>query len=821
MTEPSVPSSPPPPAAAGEHAAAKDAGAKYVANVTGSSGFIVGDYGTIHLPPRGPVEWPMQLGVPPPAAEAFQPRPELAGRLAPLGGEGSGPVVVTQVVAGAGGVGKTQLAAAAFRTAWAGGAGGVDLAVWLTASSRAGVVASYADAYLQVSPAAVDLRQDAQRRAEAFLAWLASTNRSWLIVLDDVAAPADLRGLWPPADRADRRVIVTTRRRDLALAGARRVEVGVFTPTESVAYLKAKLAPSTRQGLLEEAEQLASDLGHLPVALAQAAAAILIDDTSCAHYRALFADRTRQLADLLPADVLADDYAHTTATTWTLAADRADELHPAGLARPALLLAAVLDPNGAPTQLWRTTPARTYLTTHRTDQSTAEVSPDDAHRALRNLHRLSLISHIADTDTGQDVRTHALTQRAVIDTLTASLLDDTVRAAADALRDAWPKVANNPPYAATLRTNATHLADQGPDTLWQPHAHQVLFRTGQSLVEVALARQAVSYFTHLARESEQRLGPDHLDTFAARANLAGSRGANSDPFGAVTEFERLLADQLRVLGPDHFSIDATRSSLAVWSGAVGQVREGIADLERVLTNQLRLLGPDHTETLATRRALAFFRGHSGDPPGAVAEYERLLVDMGRVLGPDDPDTLFARDDLAFWRVQDGDAVTALADYEALLADMQRVLGPDHGETIAARGRLADSRARTGDHAGAVADYERLVADQLRVRGADHPLTLAARGGLAHQRGMTGDSSGAVAELNRLLTDQMRVLGSDDALTLATRRALAIWRGNAGDPGGAAAALEQLLTDQERVLGPDHPDTLNTRDHLDHWRKAAL
>ena len=33
--------------------------------------------------------------------------------------------------------------------------------------------------------------------AAQFLGWLSETSRPWLVVLDDLADPADLDGLWP------------------------------------------------------------------------------------------------------------------------------------------------------------------------------------------------------------------------------------------------------------------------------------------------------------------------------------------------------------------------------------------------------------------------------------------------------------------------------------------------------------------------------------------------------------------------------------------------------------------------------------------------
>jgi hypothetical protein len=74
--------------------------------------------------------------------------------------------------------------------------------------------------------------------------------------------------------------------------------------------VQARLALDPALG--SDAEELAADLGHLPLALAQAAAHIADRESSCAAYRHLFADRHRTLAELMPErEALPDDHGTT------------------------------------------------------------------------------------------------------------------------------------------------------------------------------------------------------------------------------------------------------------------------------------------------------------------------------------------------------------------------------------------------------------------------------------------------------------------------------------------------------------------------------
>ncbi|MGY1502619.1 hypothetical protein ACW4TU_39560 [Streptomyces sp. QTS52] len=196
--------------------------------------------------------------------------------------------------------------------------------------------------------------------------------------MDDVADPDDLRGLWPPASEHGR-TLVTTRRRDATLTGDGRralVEVGLFTKDETLAYLTASLAAHGRTEPEAQLAALAADLGHLPLALAQAAAYLVDPGDDVAAYRALLTDRTTTLADAAP-DALPDEQALPLAAAWSLSIGRADTLRPAGLARPLLHLAALLDANGIPQDVLTSTPAHPP---HRTPH------PDHPHTlAVRHV----------------------------------------------------------------------------------------------------------------------------------------------------------------------------------------------------------------------------------------------------------------------------------------------------------------------------------------------------------------------------------------------------------------------------------------------------
>ncbi|HEX5405611.1 MAG TPA: NB-ARC domain-containing protein [Pseudonocardiaceae bacterium] len=128
---------------------------------------------------RAGVQWPVRVGAVPGEADAYTER-----TVSDQVSQPAGTVVLTQVFSGLGGVGKTQLAARRARSQWADPA--VDLIVWVPASSTVSIVTSYAAAAAELFG---DTDMAPEQAASRLVAWLAATDKRWLIVLDDLGVP--------------------------------------------------------------------------------------------------------------------------------------------------------------------------------------------------------------------------------------------------------------------------------------------------------------------------------------------------------------------------------------------------------------------------------------------------------------------------------------------------------------------------------------------------------------------------------------------------------------------------------------------------------
>jgi hypothetical protein len=719
------------------------------------------------------------------------------------------------VVSGLGGVGKTQLTADYARRAIK--QGDLDLLLWISASSRDAIISAYADAEAEIAGSTA--ADAAESTANRFLARLQATTLSWLIVLDDLASPSDLNGLMPP-QRSAGRTIITTRRTDAALLGDGHamIQVGVFSPAESNAFLQKRLAG--HPDLADDLDGVSVDLGRLPLGLSQAAAFMIDRRMSCSEYRHAFAARDRHLAELFPeADALPDQHAHTVAVTWSLSVEAADQLTPVGLALPLLELASVLDSNGIPASVFTTTAACNWIghARHKRNanrQPSYQIDPEAAYQGLHCLRRLSLLSLENET-----VRVHRLVQRAARDGLTREQINDHVWAAADAIVEAWPENEADSRLAQIFRANAGILDAHDTEGLWQPERHQIHRRLADSLDESGNLTAAVSAYVRLRDAAPDRWVPGYRDNLHARYNIARLRGKSGEPGRAVEEFEQLLSDEIRLLGRDHPETLTTRASLAVWRGRAGDHTRAAMELEHLVEDATRVLGPEHPSTLRARGNLATLQAKMEKGVKPLADLEQLLAEQTVALEPNHRYTLDLRYVIADLRGERGENQRAIADLKQVILDYERIHGADHPSTLEARRSMAQQMCAVNNVAGAIEEFELLLADQIRILGPQHPEVLASRQSLSSAHSMAGPTPQALAAHQELL----RAWSNRDATdpeVLAVRQCLAKVRGETGDPTNARLELEEVLRDIRDVYGPDHPSTLACRTNLAGLRYKA-
>src|SRR5271165_7428357 len=237
-----------------------------------------------------------------------------------------------------------------------------------------------------------------------------SLQKKWALIIDDLAELSDLEELWPTG--ASGRVLITTRLPAMAFDGPfkdaaaedrdlRIVPVSGLSRREALDYVASRLTHHPDQRI--EALDLGEDLDGLPLGLAQATAVMSARRQGCREYRALLAERIGHMptVDGVSAAVLA---------TWSIAAECAHELPPAGLAWPTLVLTAMLDQHGVPGTVLTSPAACGYIAGR---PSTANAADQNMVRAaINNLAQAGLVT-IDPVSPARTVQMHASVQAAV------------------------------------------------------------------------------------------------------------------------------------------------------------------------------------------------------------------------------------------------------------------------------------------------------------------------------------------------------------------------------------------------------------------------
>ncbi|GAA1220645.1 FxSxx-COOH system tetratricopeptide repeat protein [Kitasatospora nipponensis] len=602
-----------------------------------------------------------------------------------------GPVV--RVIHGLGGVGKSTLAAH-----WADTQRDTANPIWsITADTPATLDAGLADLARALQPALAGLRtEDLRERA---VQWLAG-HRGWLLVLDNVDDPADVRPLL--ARLTTGRILITSRRASGWQDIAGPVRIDVPDPDEALATLTQVLTRSSGDPVdLTGAAELCAELGHLPLAVRQAGAYLAESRLSPRAY-------LRQLADH-PAFMYHEaeegyESERTMARVWQISLDR---LADTPLAGQVLRVLAWFAPEAVPRSLL--------------DHLGA---PPAVQQAVRRLAAYSMI-----TATGETLTVHRLVQalartpdaedphRRPDDV--AAALQQATKSLAAALPSTWIDPATWRTWRALL-PHVDSLAQHTPSEGDTEAAATVLNSAGLFLFAQGQHRSAAVYFERAAVSRVRILGADHPDSLASRNNVAQGHWSTGDLDRAIALFEETLAATERVLGTDHPDTLTTRNNLGTAYSVTGDLGRAIPLLEQTLEDRVRVLGADHPETLTSRNNLADGYQGAGDLLRALPLFTTNLATMVRVLGPDHPDALVARHNLANAHLAAGDLRLATPMFRDCLDAMARVLGDENPLTLMARNNLASAYWTAGRLDEATPLVEETLEVMTRLLGPDHP-----------------------------------------------------------------------------------------------------
>ena len=309
------------------------------------------------------------------------------------------------------------------------------------------------------------------------------------------------------------------------------------------------------------------------------------------------------------------------------------------------------------------------------------------------------------------------------------------------------------------------------------------------------------------------LGPEHLDTLAARAAL----GHCVEHEGRLPEAEKIdretLSAAARVLGANHRTTLQTEANLASTLDSEGQLAEAERIYRETLALQQRNFGSDDPDTLETMRGLGWTLTDRGQYIDAEKLYRQGLEIRQRVLGPENPETLTAMEQLGSVLGCEKRNTEAEAFLRPALDIQRRVLGPEHQNTLATMNHLGIILQQENKYDEAEALYRTVAEAMSRTLGPDNRGTLLAKLNIAVVKDKTGQFAEAEKIYKDVLSIQIRTLGRDHPDTALSLYDLAEIYQAQKRYAEAISFYRQALDSERKSLGPGHPYTLDTLYYL--------
>jgi len=616
---------------------------------------------------------------------------------------------------------------------------------------------------------------------ELVLQWLNEDDSGdWLLILDnaddadlffrsDVSSTTETSTSRSLIDYLPRRLspqrllIITTRNRHLGeelVKGELCVEISPFSSQEARELLRSKLREDIDLLDTSSLERLLDVLGHIPLAITQAAAFMNRNSMSLQKYLAALEKDEQNLVDHLSEDLRdhrrEPGFPNSVFRTWKLSFVQIQAQEPS--TAKIFSLMAMLDRQQIPESLICNVVERDI----------------DFTTAIGTLVGFSLVSKGINQET---FAMHRLVQLSV-----RQWLEHEGRKGHYA-RQALQLLANRFPHSDYEN--------------WQmcesllPHAQQVL-----------------NHDSTLEKDGGKRA---HL-----LSNISlyyRQQGRYVSAYQAVSEAYNIDREQLGEVATDTLQ---SLSLLAIILQDQGKYEAAEEMNQRALKGREKLHGFEHPHTLTSVHNLALVFQNQGKYEAAEEMYQRALKGREKLLGLEHPDTLISVHNLALVFQNQGKYEAAEEMNQRALKGREKLLGLGHPDTLTSVNNLASVFQHQGKYEAAEEMNQRALKGREKLLGLEHPDTLISVHNLALMFQNQGKYEAAEEMNQRALKGREKLLGLEHPDTLTSVNNLASMFQDQGKYEAAEEMNQRALKGCENLLGLEHPQTLNSI-----WSRAHL
>ncbi|MFC4058400.1 FxSxx-COOH system tetratricopeptide repeat protein [Planomonospora corallina] len=709
---------------------------------------------------------------------------ELRGQLV----GGSTAVVLPQTLYGLGGVGKTQVAleyAHRFQADY-------DLVWWVPSEDRERINASFEELAPKLGVHVGESIAEVVGSVREALR-LGQPYARWLLIFDNAEDPDALRDFLPGGTG---HVVITSRNQAWSSVAAP-LEVDVFSRQESLEHLRRRVPGLAEQDAL----QVAAALGHLPIAVEQAAAWLAETGMPAATFvEQLESETARVLSMGQPRD-----YPHPVAVTWSLSLAQLRERSPASVR--LLELCAFFAPEPiSMSLLYGDEMIRALLPYDDTLREKLVMG-----RVIQEVGRFAL----AKVDQGNNtIQVHRLVQLVIRDQMTDEEQETACHEVHRILVGARPRQGevDDPENWSRYDLIWQHLQPSRAVECTEEETRQLLTDRVRYLWKRGDFDSALDLGDRLADYWERTFGTEDRQRLHLLFNVANVKRYQGKYHEARELDEWVHAMQRRVIGDRHPHTLMTAGGLASDLRGLGEYDRSLEMDRETFQRWKDLYGEDYPRTLAAANNLALSYRLVGDSHNARELDQDTLRRRERVLGPTHPYTLYSATQLARDLRETGAYRESVGILRSTLQQYRETLGESFVDTLRAAKSLAVSLRKAGEQLEAW-QLAKETEERYNSRYPGTPETLAATLELACCESALGEKEAArdrAAGIVRIYRDS---LGPDHPSTLIARNNLAIYLRGTGEVDRALPQAEEVLDGLRASLGPAHPFTLSAAVNL--------